>query len=358
MKRTLAYGIAIGAIFLIGIAVGRVVAPTTAAGDGGSEGQTSAAQALLTVSVITAQERGVADHVSAVGRLVPRENVLVIPELAGRRILSVHADVGDYVRRGQLLATIDGQDLQIDIQSLKSEFERTREEHERAKTLQASQLVSREFLKQKQASLEQARSQLEDAKLQVHRTRIVAPAEGLIYRRTATIGGLTDGTEALFSIVEKGRVEMQAEVPEAMADRLKPGMTVTLRIGGGDRAVDGRIRLIAPQVEGQSRATLVRIELPADMTPAVGTFSEARIEVGDIGGWVVPSKSLQQDTQGHYLWQVDAKHQVKRVPVTVILQTADDVVVRESLGGLRIVAKAGALLQDNDTVALTKSDAT
>ncbi len=356
MKRVIIYSAAIAVILLLGIAIGRGTGQAGSAG--GGAGQLNTGQALLTVSVLTAQERSVADRISAIGTLVPRENVVVIPELVGRKILSVHADVGDYVQRGQLLATIDGQDLQINMQSLQSEFERTRDEHTRAKTLQSTQLVSREFLKQKQTALELARSQLEDAKLQMQRTRILAPAEGLIYRRTATIGGQTDGKEPLFSIVQHGHIEMQAEVPEAMAYRLKPGMAATLRIAGSTQSVEGRIRLIAPQVEGQSRATVVRIELPANDAFSVGTFCEAQITADSVGGWVVPTLSLQQDTQGAYLWQVDAKDRVHRVPVTIVMQTPDQVVVRESLRGLRVVAKAGALLQDNDTVAVAKGDAT
>ena len=68
--------------------------------------------------------------------------------------------------------------------------------------------------------------------------------------------------------------------------------------------------------------------------------------------------ALQQDTLGPYLWQVDAKDQVRRVPVTVLMQTPEDVVVREALGGLRIVGKAGALLQDQDTVSVAASGKT
>jgi HlyD family secretion protein len=359
MKRFLRYAVAAAVVLVAGIAIGRYSGPTVPKDGDDDDVAKTAAQTFLTVSVIAAQDKTVADPISVIGTMIPRENVLVIPQLSERKILSVHADVGDHVRRGQLLATIDGQDLQIDIKSLQSEYERTQGEYARAKTLASSQLVSREFLKQKQAALDHARAQLQDASLNAQRTRILAPADGLIYQRTATIGGQTESQGSLFSIVEHGRIEMQAEVPEALAHRLKPGMQAAIRIAGHNQPLEGRIRLVAPQVDGQSRTTYVRIELPAAGMPfAVGTFCEAKIVADSVDGWVIPSLSLQQDTQGAYVWQVDAKDRVHRMPVTVVMQTADHVVVRESLRGLRIVAKAGALLQDNDTVAVAKGDAT
>lgn len=359
MKQFLKYAVAAAVVLAAGIGIGRFSGSSVPAEGGAGGAGEATEQAFLTVSVIAAQDKTVTDPISVIGTMIPRENVLVIPQLSDRKILSVHADLGDQVRRGQLLATIDGQDLQIDIKSLQSEYERTQDEYARAKTLASSQLVSREFLKQKQAALDRARAQLQDANLSAQRTRIVAPADGLIYQRTATIGGQTESQGSLFSIVQNGRVEMQAEVPEALAHRLKPGMAAAVSVAGQHQPVQGRIRLIAPQVDGQSRTTFVRIELPAsDMPFAVGTFCEAKIVADSVDGWVVPSSSLQQDTQGAYVWQVDAKGRVRRMPVTVVMQTADHVVVRESLRGLRIVAKAGALLQDNDIVAVAKDDAT
>lgn len=353
MKKTMLYGVAVCSVLVIGISIGRGLSQEAVAGDGGEAGP---AQNFLTVSVVTAQQRAIQDRIDVVGVLAPRENVLAMPELSGRRILTVHADVGDYVQRGQLLAVLDGEDLHIDIRGLSSEYERTRDEYERARTLQSSQLVSREFLKQKQASLDQARAQLDDARLRAGRTRVVAPASGLIYQRSATIGWLTAQDTPLFSIVEKGKIEMQASVPEAMAHRLAQGMPVEVRLGGRAEHLEGRIRLIAPQVGGASRATEVRIALPDDTNGSVGTFAEARIAIGEVGGWVVPAVALQQDTQGPFLWQVDAKDQVRRLPVTVLMQTPEDVVVREALRGLRIVGKAGSLLQDQDTVSVAAAD--
>lgn len=352
MKKTILYGVAVCSVLVLGITIGRGLTPEAGAGGVGEAG---AGQTFLTVSVIAAQQRAIPDRIDVVGVLVPRENVLAMPELSGRRILSVNADVGDYVQRGQLLATLDGEDLHIDIRGLTSEYERTRDEHARASTLQSSQLVSREFLKQKQASLDQARAQLDDARLRAGRTRVLAPASGLIYQRSAAIGGLTAEDMPLFSIVEQGKIEMQASVPEAMAYRLVQGMSVEVRLGGRPAPLEGRVRLIAPQVGGASRATEVRIALPEGTNASVGTFVEARIAIGEVAGWVVPAMALQQDTLGPYLWQVDAKDQVRRVPVTVLMQTPEDVVVREALGGLRIVGKAGALLQDQDTVSVAAS---
>ena len=350
MKRLFGYALSVVAILLLGILIGRGLpakdgVPAAAGGE------------RMTVSVVTPVQASVAENVDAVGTLVPREDVQVMPQVGGRRVLSVHADVGDQVRAGQLLAVLDAEDLHIDLQGLRAEYERASEEFARARTLQADQLVSREFLKQKQASAESARAAFREAQLNAGRTRVVAPANGLVYRRDAVIGAIADTATPMFRLVQNGVVEMQADVPESAAHRLRAGMTAQVAVAGAEAPVAGDLRLVAPRVDGRNRTAEVRIVLPGVEARSVGTFAEASIRIGDVRGWVLPALSLQQDSLGAYVWQVGADGKVARLPVTVVRQDGDDVVVREPLNGRRIVAKAGALLQAGDVVDVVEGPA-
>lgn len=312
------------------------------------------AQALLTVSVVKPERKAIDDSIRVVGRTRSRDEVMAIPELTGLRVLRIEAEVGDVVRAGQTLAVLDGRSQDIEQDGLRSEFERTRGEYERARTLVASQLVSREFFKQKQSAYEQARADYDSARLDVQKTRVVAPAAGLVYRRTAAIGGLTDGSVALFEIAKDGLVEMEASVPEAMVGRLKPGMPVSVEVTGRSGLIAGEIRLVSPNVDNLSRAADVRIRLHDASGLQVGAFAQAKIDVAKVEGWVIPRSALQQDSIGAYVWRVDDKGVVSRLPVTPTIQTAESVIVAESLGGVSIVAKAGPFLRENDSVRVAK----
>ncbi len=315
----------------------------------------SSSTVALTVTVVNAEKRALSDAIRVVGATRSREDVVVIPELTGLRITRVDAEVGDVVRAGQTLALLDGESLGIQRDELRAELARTRGEYDRAKTLVATQLISREFFNQKQAAYEVARSRLENAGLNVQRTRIVAPASGLVFSRTAAIGGLTDGDKPLFEIAKDGVVEMEANVPEAIVGRLRTGMAASVEVAGRATPISGVIRLISPSVDSLSRAANVRIRLEAGEPLPVGAFSQARIDVAEVVGWAVPRSALQQDSSGSYVWRVDDKRMVKRHPVTATMQTPEMVIVAEALGDIRIVAKAGPFLRENDQVSVAKA---
>lgn len=304
----------------------------------------------LTVSVVTAERKSLADAVSVVGATRSRENVRVVPELPGLQVQRVAAEVGDYVKAGQVLAVLDPKGTDIARDELRSEFERARGEYERLRTLLPQQLISVEFFKQKQAAYEVARSRYENAQLSVRRTQVIAPAAGLVYRRNASIGELTSADTPLYEIAKDGEVEMDASVPEALVGRLRPGMAASVRVAGRAEPIAGEIRLIAPNVDSASRASEVRIRLDAQGALPVGAFAQARIELAQVQGWTVPHTAIQQDSSGRYLWRVGDRGRVARMAVTPTLQTADTVVVAEALDGVRVVAKAGPFLRENDQV--------
>jgi HlyD family secretion protein len=313
-----------------------------------------AAMPVLTVTVVEAQRKTLDDNINVVGAIVPRENVVVIAELTGRRIREVYADVGDSVRKGQKLALLDSESLHIQTQGLQSEYERTRDEYGRIQTMLSSGAVSRELASQKQAAFEVARSHWEDAKLSVQRALVVAPTDGLIYQRSAAIGGLTNGNDPLFSIAKDGEVEMEASVPEAMVGRLKPSLPVALEVAGSPAREKGSVRLITPRVDSASRTAGVRIRFSREDAAPVGAFCEASITLAQVGGLMLPGAALQQDTRGPYVWTVGAENKVVRTPVTVVTRTPDGVLVDEAIGTARVVAKAGSFLKDGDIVTVAK----
>lgn len=349
-RKAVAFGLAAGVAGL-GVWLGVNGAPRAApqdAGDGASM------TPVLQVSVVQARHQAVNDDIRVIGTVVPREKVVVAPEMTGLRVRAVFAEAGDHVRKGQPLALLDGESLGIQLQSLQGEFDRTREDYARFKTLHTSDATSRESVEERQAAFETARSKLLDAQLSLARTRIVAPTDGFIYERTATIGGLTNASEPLFRIARDGEVEMEASVPEALVRRIRHGMAATVNVLGESDTVSGSVRLVMPMVDAGSRSAGVRIRLAPGRKAPVGAFGEARITVGRAEGWVVPGTALQQDEQGLFVWQVGRGSVVTRKGVTLVARTAESAVLNEALKDAAIVAKAGSFLHEGDVVAVAK----
>lgn len=309
---------------------------------------------VLRVSVVQPVQQAIDDEVRVTGSVVPRENVVVMSELAGLRVKALMVEVGDRVRKGQPVALLDGEGLQIDSSGLRSEYERTRDEYDRIKEMLDQGIVSKEVGRQRQAAAEVARARLEAAQLSIRRTQVLAPASGLVYERPADVGTVVGSGEPLMRLARDGEVEVEASVPESQARRLKPGMAVQLTVAGDDQAVAGTVRQVLPVVDAKSRATAVRIRFVQPRAVPVGAFVQVAVTVARVDGTVLPASALQQDARGLFVWQVGDGSVVVRRPVSVAMQTPGRVVVKEPIGVQPVVAKAGAFLKEGDVVAAVK----
>jgi HlyD family secretion protein len=309
---------------------------------------------VLTVSVARAEHKSLEDLIQVVGVMVPREDVLVIPEATGLRIQDIYAEVGDTVKKGQRLALLDSESLKIQLDGLRTELELTRADYQRLATLQPSGAVSAQSVTQRRAAYEVARSRWEDAQLSINRTSIVAPTDGLVYERRAAIGSLTNGDEPLFRIARNGEIEAEAAVPESVLQRVRPAMSVRLDIAGNPSPVIGTVRLVMPRVDHDSRSAGVRINFKRDGFVAVGTFCQAGITVGTMDGWVLPGTAVQQDTKGTFVWAVNEHGNVVRESITIASRTPESVVIAEALEGRMIVVRSGSFLRDGDLVAVAQ----
>lgn len=311
---------------------------------------------VLTVSVVRAEQKSIEDLIQVVGVTVPREDVLVIPEATGLRIQDIYAEVGDTVKKGQKLALLDSESLKIQLDGLRTEHDRTKAEYQRLAALQPSGAVSAESLNQRRAAYEVARSRWEDAQLSVKRTLIVAPTDGLVYERLASIGSLTNGDEPLFRIARNGEVEAEVAVPESAIQRVRPAMTVRLQVTGDPSPMLGTVRLVMPRVDRDSRSAGVRISFERDSFVAVGAFCQASITVGKVGGWVLPATAVQQDSEGTFVWAVNHHGNVTREGITIVSRTPQAVVIGEALEDRVIVARSGSFLRDGDLVAVAQGN--
>jgi len=342
----------VGAVLLvIGVGLGAWV---SVQGEAKPVAQETKRLPVLRVSVVSPLQKTLDDDLRVIGTVVPREDAVVTSELSGLRVRAVFVEAGDSVKKGQPLALLDSESLSIQSQSAKAEFDHTQDEYTRASKLHSTGAITDEVVRNRQAALEVTRLRLRDMQLRLDRTQIVAPMDGLIYERSATTGGLTNGGEPLFRMAKGGKVEVEASVPEELVRRLKPGMPVTLKVAGDREPVPGTVRLIMPRVDNTSRAVGVRIRFEREPQAPVGAFCEASITVAKVGGWIVPGTALQQDAQGTYVWQVTSEKVVARKPVTVVMRTASNAVIKESLEGAPLVAKAGSFLKDGDLVAVVK----
>lgn len=229
------------------------------------------------------ERRDIRFTVSVAGEIGPAEQVSVRPEVNGR-ISELPVDVGDKVKRGDLLFALDDRDLQIEvgsrdteIASAKLQLERAQRDYERDRLLFEQNLVSREVFENSKTEYELARNNiqkadkaLELAKDRLSKTRIVAPFDCTVLTRPVSAGqavsgsgGFNSGTEVL-TIADLHEMIINAHVNQVDVTRLKPDMEVDVQVEAvADLKVKGRVERIAPQatIRNSIKGFAVRIRL-------------------------------------------------------------------------------------------------
>jgi RND family efflux transporter MFP subunit len=330
--------------------------------------------------------------VTATGSLVAREEILVGPEVEGLRVTEVLADEGQRVKKGDVLArlvadTLDAQVAQNDaalartaaaiaqakaaIVEAEAHLTESHNAYERGKPLRAAGHMTEATFDQREQAARTAEAQLaaaqdglkvaEAERAQVEaqrrelmwrrgRVAVTAPADGIISRRMARVGGYAAGAaEPMFRIVAKGEVELDAEVVETRLAAVKAGQHARVDVAGLGE-VEGTVRLVSPEVDKATRLGRVRIFLGDNPGLRVGAFARASIATATSDGLAVPAAAVLHGADGATVQRVRG-HRVETRRIKTGLAAGTLVEVRDGLDeGDLVVARAGTFLREGDTV--------
>lgn len=212
----------------------------------------------------------------------------------------------------------------------------------------------REVITQAEAQLAQAQAQVQSTMAQLNNTRIVAPVSGKIAERNARVGDVTSSSQTLFKIIENGRLELVANLPETQLPQIKPGQSVTITSDADSRLkLSGKVREIDPMVDEQSRQAKVKIDLPTSAALKPGMFLRASITTSATEGLTVPAKAILPQSDGSaiaYILQPDNTVKAQTVEVGELLGD-NRVEIKSGLSASdRVVVKGAAYLKNGDTV--------
>jgi len=326
------------------------------------------AKTALTVSLTSASQADWAQTLQANGSVAAWQETVVGAELSGLRLAEVQANVGDKVRRGQLLAQLSADSVKAELAQSRAGAAEARAtlaeaqaNAERARSLQPSGAISASQVQQyltaeatAKARLEAAQARVQADELRLSQTRIVASDDGVISARAATAGSMVQPGQELFRLIRKGRLEWRAEVPADELARLSPGLLVRLNVGGlvsGAAPVNGRVRMVAPTVDAQTRMGLVYVDLDNAAGVRAGTFARGEFQLARSQTLSLPQTAVLLRDGFSYVYRVGADNKVSRVKVQTGRRLGDRI---EVLGGIdagaKLVASGAGFLSDGDTV--------
>jgi len=379
---------------VVGVYIHRTSAPDKA-GDTPTKGTNAAARAALTVTTTQPVATQLPIKLSANGNIAAWQEASVGTESNGLRLAEVLVNVGDVVQRGQALARFADDSVQADVAQARAGVAETGAQAteatanaNRVRTLLNTGTFSGQQISQYLAAEQTALARVESAKavlaaqlLRLKNTQVLAPDAGIISARSANVGAVVPSGTELFRLIRQGRLEWRAEMTSTELARIAPGTPVAVVAANGAR-LEGRVRMVAPTVDPQTRAGLVYVDLPPmpmqSVRPAAaraaassavavaeapqgalpGMFARGEFELGRSSALTVPQQAVVVRDGFSYVFRLNADQRVSQIKVQLGRRVGDRVELLDGIGADAVVIATGAgFLNEGDLVKVAPAPA-
>jgi RND family efflux transporter MFP subunit len=325
---------------------------------------------VRTITLAAAQSTAVAEFA---GEVRPRVESRVGFQVGGR-IETRAVEVGQPIRPGQVLATLDASDYRlsaaaaaeqltaarVDLDQQRADFKRFEELHQQGFISGADLERRRSSLQAAQARHRQAQSQSDVSGNQAAYAVLRAPIAGVVTAIDAEVGQVVAAAQTVVRIAQTADKEVVIAIPESRLQALRQmgDVRVTLWAGGGE--LRGRVREIAPVADPATRTFTARVALfDAPPTVALGMTATVRFEAPlPAPILTVPLTALLREGEDTYVWRLDPTSMtVSRSAVTVVSVAGNDLVVSGGVVPGDTIVTAGAhLLKEGQSVKRLDSE--
>ncbi|RFP15042.1 MULTISPECIES: efflux RND transporter periplasmic adaptor subunit [unclassified Duganella] len=354
------------AVFVIGGAGMAFYPSATQAAD---DKKAETAKPALTVTTTKPSAARLPIKLAANGNVAAWQEASVSSESNGLRLTEVRVNVGDVVKAGDVLAVFSADSVNADLAQARAAVQEAEANAAdavanaaRARTLQNTGALSAQQISQYTTAEQTANARIASAKaalasqqLRLKYTKVVAPDSGVISARSATVGAVSGPGTELFRMIRQGRLEWRAEVVASDLRNLKTGTGAVVKAANGSE-VTGKVRMIAPTVDAQTRSALVYVDLPAsaaakDAPFKAGMFASGQFELGTSDAMTVPQQAIVVRDGFSFVFRLNADQHVSQIKVQPGRRLGDRI---EVLGGLaadtQVVVRGAGFLNDGDLV--------
>ncbi|PSJ63100.1 efflux RND transporter periplasmic adaptor subunit [Mesorhizobium soli] len=357
---------ALAAVSAIFMAYGRPnsVAPTD---------EPAASQAAsLTVAVEPVQAEQVASVVAGTGSVTAWQEAAISTESGGMQLTEVLVEEGDRVKKGDVLARLDSSLLRAQLTEQEAAIEQARATlasaemaSARAEKLLKSSAVSVETAEGKATAVQTGRAQVAQAeaaanriRVQVDRTEITAPFDGVIASKPAVVGSIVQAGTELMTIIRDDRLEVEVRLPDKDLPSIARGQKATVTDAAG-RISAGTVSSVAEKVDRATRLGTVRIALENGAGLKPGMFARVSIDASNRPALTVAENALVWRGSKPAVFVLGDDGKVKSRSVETGQRAGGRVAILSGLSeGESIVVSGAGFLSDGNLVRVSDSAAT
>ncbi len=269
------------------------------------------------IKTVVIQPQSLSEIVSVMGTVLPNRDVTLSAETAGR-VERLQVDLGDRVKKGQVLA-------RIDYDMLKAQYEQAQANHELAKKslvriqqLRKDELASQQQLDEVITREHSASASMRIAHAQLQKSMLRSSLNGIVARKMVEEGEYVNPGQPMLQVVEFHTVVISAQVPENIVSKIKRGMSVEVDIPSLSLKTQGKVYVVVPAAHPGSRTFELRIKTPnPDYDILVGMSTNLEIKVDTHKQSIVIPIDTVLESGGTKSVFVEKNGKAKRLPVKV-----------------------------------------
>jgi RND family efflux transporter MFP subunit len=317
----------------------------------------SPAHAAPALTVTTAAPRQALwpTSLQAPGAIAAWQEASIGTQIGGYQLIEVRVNVGDRVRKGQVLARLNPALLEAEEAQLKATNDQAQANLRRVRSLQGSGAISDQDVLQYETAAKTAHAALAAKRLQLRYTEVRAPGDGTISARPATLGAVTPVGQELFRVILNDRLEWRGELTASQLSHIARGQTVSLRLPDGGAAT-ARVREAAPSLGASSRLGLAYADIAPGSSARAGMYADGQVVLGQSTAQVVPAESVVIRDGRSYVLKLAGGAPTARVALQAVAmgrRRGGEVEIMSGLGAAdRVVVEGAGFLNDGDVVRL------
>jgi HlyD family secretion protein len=306
------------------------------------------------------------------GNIASWQEASVSTTAQGLRVSQIKAEAGDKVVKGQVLALLDDATLREEIAHASAslaEANATLAETE-ANLARASELAAKGFFSPQQVlnaqtarSLAMARRDAATSsgrlsKARLDSSKIVAPDDGLISSRSATLGLVAPAGQELFRLIRQSRLEWRAEASSGDLSRVSVGALARVLLPSGAVA-QGHVRRASPVVDPATRSGLIYVDLDVEPSASAspGMFAKGSVEVGQVKSMSIPSSAVFVRDGFSWVYKIDAQNKARAFKVKVVSKMGPLTAVEGLAPSDKVAASGAGFIAEGDWVSIVVAPA-
>ena len=232
------------------------------------------------------------------GKILPLNYSKLAFEVPGK-IADVKIDIGDAVKKNEILAALDPAEMQANLNQAQARFDLAEQALKRFKDLKSKGFISNQELDRANSEFLIAKAQVDLYSVKLEQTFIRAPFDGYIQNRFLDSGTVISPGAPILEIIDSTVVEAHVSVPSNVIEGLKEGEFYNFLIDG--KIFSAKLKRFTKMSNQGSDNRLCIFEFNTFISPGSISYLQLNQQKFATGAWV-PLKSLSQGTQG--LWNL------------------------------------------------------